>query len=59
MATQDQLREALEHMDHVAANRAKNHPTHHLDIRLVGPDLSITLLEVDDLRDLLKRALAN
>ena len=59
MATQDQLREALEHMEHVVAQRAKNEPTHHLDIRLCGPSLSIVLLEVSDLRDLINRALAH
>ena len=46
MNQQEKFKEALEHMEHVVAQRAKNRPNDILDIRLVGPSLSITLLEI-------------
>ena len=55
--TPARIAEILEHMNHVVAQRAKNQPTHHLDIRLVGPGMSIDMLEVAELRELLESRL--
>ncbi len=52
----DRWSDALEVVDGVSRNPARQ--GQHLDIRIVGPSLSITLLSLDDLRELITRARA-
>lgn len=58
MTERERFQEALDHMNHVVEQRQKNAPDDHLDVRLVGPGLSVILLETKDLRLLLERTLA-
>lgn len=51
---QDRWSDCLATINSVSANPARS--GQHLDIRIVGPGCSITLLSLDDLRDLIARA---
>lgn len=51
---QDRWSDALSIMNSVSSN--PDRAGQHLDIRLVGPSCSITLLSLDDLRELIARA---
>lgn len=51
---QDRWSDCLATIDSVSANPARK--GEHLDIRIVGPGCSITLMSLDDLRELIGRA---